>query len=88
MLTCQLEMLTPEYYSSEAFANLRKSYLNSTEKLSATEKRIHDLEAELESTKRELLSAHNDRKFFPFHLNVFKTLADRIYSEHDRPRRP
>jgi protein HOOK3 len=88
MLIGQLEMLTPEYYSSEAFANLRKSYLNSTEKLSAAERRIHDLEAELEGTKRELLSAHNDRVFFPLPLNVSKTLADKIYSKHDRPRRP
>lgn len=87
MLIGQLEMLTPEYYSSEAFANLRKSYLNSTEKLSAAEKRIHDLEAELESTKRELLSAHNDRMFLPSPLNIYKTLADKIYSKHDRPRR-
>lgn len=88
MLISQLEMLTPEYYSSEAFANLRKSYLNSTEKLSATEKRIHDLETELESTKRGLLSAHNDRKYFIFPLHCFKTLADKIYSRYDRQRRP
>lgn len=64
LLIGQLEMLTPEYYSSEAFTNLRKSYLNSTEKFSAAEKRIHELEAELESTKRELLSATNDCKLF------------------------
>jgi protein HOOK3 len=87
MLIAQLEMLTPEYYSSEAFANLRKSYLHSTEKLSTAEKRIHDLEAELESTKRELLSAHNDRKFPRSHSLFLRQLANKIFSIHDRPRR-
>jgi protein HOOK3 len=62
MLTGQLQMLTPEYYSTEAFSNLRKSYLSSTEKLSAAERKIQELEAELETAKRDLLVATNDRK--------------------------
>jgi protein HOOK3 len=64
MLIGQLEILTPEYYSSEVFANLRRSYLNCTEKLSAAEKRVYELESDLESTKRDLLTATNDRKSF------------------------
>jgi protein HOOK3 len=68
MFIGQLELLTPEFYSTEAFATLRKSYLKSTEKLTAAENRIHQLEADIESTKRELLNARNDRKGPPHQL--------------------
>ena len=56
-------MLTAEYYRSEAFTNLRKMYLISTEKLTAAEKKISELEADIEKTKRELLTVNTDCRF-------------------------
>jgi protein HOOK3 len=79
MLIGRLELLTPEFYSTEAFATLRKSYLHSTEKLSVAENRIHELETDLESTKRELLSARNDCKF-PLSLFLIHPLTIYIVS--------
>lgn len=66
MLFGQLTMLTPEYYRSEAFTNLRKQYLTTAEKQTAAEKRANELEAQLAEVKRELLTARTDRKSHPF----------------------
>jgi hypothetical protein len=66
MLFGQLTMLTPEYYRSEAFTNLRKQYLTTAEKQTAAETRANELEAQLEEIKRELLTARTDRKAHPF----------------------
>lgn len=84
MLIGRLDLLTPEYYSTEAFADLRKSYFNTAEKLRITENRTRELEAELEQTKRELLRLNTDCKCIS--LGVFKaSLTSSIVSmiEHD-----
>jgi protein HOOK3 len=60
-----LFMLTPEYYSSQAYSELRKLHLETSEQNAALQKRCRELEAELENARRELLAATTDRKF-PF----------------------
>lgn len=62
MLIGELEMLTPEYYSSMAFKVLREQQHSTTNELSDTTKKLREAEAELESTKRNLLTATTDRK--------------------------
>jgi protein HOOK3 len=65
MLIGQLAMLTPEYYSSEAFSEIRKQQQLATDQVTSTTKKLRETEAELESTKRDLLSVTADCMYIP-----------------------
>lgn len=69
-------LLTPEYYRQQAFLDLKNAHIRTTEQLSTLQKNYNAIEAELESTKREYLSATSDCKSTPytflyFYANIF-----------------
>jgi protein HOOK3 len=62
MLIGPLSMLTPEYYSSQAYSELHKQHLETSEQKAALERGYHELETELEDLKRRLLTVTTDRE--------------------------
>jgi protein HOOK3 len=65
LLIGSLSMLTPEYYSSQVYSELRKQHLATSDQKAELERRCRELEAELQNARRELLTATTDRKFTP-----------------------
>lgn len=62
LLIGELNMLTPEYYRTEAFSKLRKAHDAATDALAALQKKFDETTSELEQAKRDLLDARTDRK--------------------------
>lgn len=58
----ELSILTPEYYRTEAFTNLRKTFESVSEALATLQKQHDEAKTELEQVKRDLLDARTDCK--------------------------
>lgn len=60
-----LQILTDEFYRNDAVTTTRKLYLDANQELTSTKSRLAEIQAELSSRDRELLSVRADREFSP-----------------------